>query len=154
MSVSFAGAELTRTERQPGLPPRVSAPLLSRPFTVCVLPLWFGHARSRCRLSGAHCHSISTTRLSFISQAETLAAGQSGVRLHATQPIAATVYLDRQPMRPIAIVAYHSRRLLTNRMCTACRWFQRGDAGASSGLQRCGTGIHSTLLFFFNWRKV
>lgn len=121
MSVSFAGAELTRSERQLGLPPRGSAAPLSRPFTVCVLPLCFGHTQSRCCLSGAHCHSISTTRLSFIGQAETLAASQSGVRLHATQPIAAVVHLNWQPMRPIAIVAYHNRRLLTNRMCTACR---------------------------------
>lgn len=152
MSVSFAGAELTRSERQLGLPPRVSARLLSRPFTVCVLPLWFGHTRSRCCLSGAHCHSISTTRLSFISQAETLATGQSGAWRHTTQPIAATVYLNWQPMRPIATVACHHRRLLTNRMCTACRWFQWGEPEASSGLQRCGTGINSTLLsfFFFN----
>lgn len=119
MSVSFAGAELTRSERQLGLPPRVSARILSRPFSLCAAVVVWPH--SRCCLSGAHCHSISTTRLSFISQAETLAASQSGVWLHTTQPIAATVYLNWQPMRPIAVVAYHNRRLLTNRMCTACR---------------------------------
>lgn len=55
------------------------------------LPLCFRHARSRCRLSGAHCHSVSTTRLSFISQAETLALSQSGVPIHKRQPITAAL---------------------------------------------------------------
>lgn len=55
------------------------------------LPLGFRHTRVRCRLSGAHCHSISTTRMSLISQAETLALSQSGVPIHKRQPITATL---------------------------------------------------------------
>lgn len=78
----------------PSRPCRVSGRLRPPgPLTVpsrC-LPLCFGHARSRCRLSGAHCHSISTTRLSFTSQAETLAISQSDVAIHKNQPITATL---------------------------------------------------------------
>lgn len=140
--VSFlSGGKLTLSGQQ--LAPSSSCfhpaafPVPSQPVErVCVLPLRFKDTRSRCGLSGAHCHSISTTRLS---------SKQPGRRHGARQPICyvgpriSANHRRRSPKATAKAANENHRSLLTNRMRTACRWTQTGDGEFASGSEGCGT---------------
>lgn len=90
------GTQLNSPSPSPS-PSRCLPPVLSPPARVVSVAGYLArsplgaHRWLFSGLSGAHCHSISTTRMPLIGQAETLALSQSGVPIHRRQPITAAL---------------------------------------------------------------